>query len=90
MAYGEAQSSTAPSPPPSLLGDSARLIERLSELLGRSIKVGNSLHGSQPRDASGGKPESIQPEPTLRRNLDKALSILCDIEGELSRIEGRL
>jgi hypothetical protein len=75
--------------PASLLTDSGRLIERLSDIHSRAIKVGNTLHGSQPRDA-GGKSPSPEPESTLRRNLDRTHTLLNEIEAEFCRIEDRL
>ncbi len=83
-----AQNETAPAAS-TLSEDSARMIDRLQEILGRTIKIGSCLHGSQPRDAGGGK-SPPEPEPTIRRNIDRTHQLLGDIEGELSRIEGRL
>lgn len=89
MAYGEGQANTVQPPQNSLVTDSGRIVDRLQTIHGHLIDLGNKLHGSQPRDASaiGGK---IEPEPTLRRNLDKAGSWLADIESELQRIDARV
>ena len=88
MAYSEGQPQTAPVAQ-SLVTDSGRLVERLSVIHGHLIDLGNKLHGSQPRDASGSTAK-IEPEPTVRRNLDKAGSWLNDIESELQRIDARV
>jgi hypothetical protein len=87
MAYGQTAESNEPST--SLMNDSAHIIDRLNEVHGRLIKLVNTLHGSLPRDASA-KPPSAEPEPTLRRNLDKISNAIADIEVELSRVEKRL
>ena len=73
----------------SLLADSTHVVERLGTLYNHLLDLGNKLHGSQPRDAtlSGAK---VEPEPTLRRNLDKAGSWLSDLENELQRISAKL
>lgn len=90
MAYGEAgQTATAPISQ-SLVSDSGRLVERLSVVHGHLIDLGNKLHGSQPRDASASGANKIEPEPTLRRNIDKAGSWINDIENELQRIDARV
>ena len=89
MAYGEGQSAQAAPQTQSLLGDSSHVVERLQTLHNHLIDLGNKLHGSQPRDA-GPTTGKIEPEPTLRRNLDKAGSWLTDIENELQRISARL
>ncbi len=78
--------------PQSLLTDSGRIIERLSEILGRTVKIGDQLHGSVPRDTpSLNKPAAqAEPQPTVRRHIDRATDLLAIIEGELNRIETRL
>jgi len=88
MAY--AQEATANVPTQSLLDDSGRLIDRLSEIYGRLVKLGDALHGSQPRDAGAPPPGKVEPAVTVRRNLDKMQNWMGDIEGELHRIESRL
>lgn len=88
MAYAQ-EANSAASPATSLLTDSGHLIERLGEIYGRVVKLGNALHGSQPRDARATPPQ-VEPEPTLRRNLDKAQGWAADIEAEFVRIESRL
>jgi hypothetical protein len=88
MPYGENATANAPQTQ-SLLGDSSLIVDRLQTLHGHLIDLGNRLHGSQPRDALPGG-NKIEPEPTLRRNLDKAGSWLSDIENELQRISARL
>ena len=87
MAYGQTAESNEPST--SLMNDSAHINDRLNEVHGRLVKLANTLHGSVPRDA-GNKSPSAEPEPTLRRNLDKISSAISDIEVELGRVEKRL
>jgi hypothetical protein len=89
MAYGEGQMQTAPAPQ-SLVNDSGRIVERLNVIHNHLIELGNKLHGSQPRDAGAAGANKIEPEPTLRRNLDKAGTWLSDIENELQRIDARV
>jgi hypothetical protein len=88
MAYADQSANAVPSAP-SLISDSGHMTERLAEIHSRLIKVGNMLHGSEPHDV-GGQPAQIEPEPTVRRNIDRAHNLLCSIEGELSRVESRL
>lgn len=76
-------------PANSLVHDSASIVDRLQKIQSHLIDLGNKLHGSQPRDA-GDSGAKIEPEPTLRRNLDKACSWLCEIEAELQRIDARV
>jgi hypothetical protein len=91
MAYQEGQAQTEPPPAPSsLVGDSGQIVERLQNIYNRIVDLGNSLHGSRPRDANAIPGGKIEPEPALRRNLDKAGSWLHDIEGELQTISARL
>jgi hypothetical protein len=89
MAYASEGQTTAPVPVNSLVSDSGSIVERLLQVHNHLIDLGNRLHGSQPRDASSNGAK-IEPEPTLRRNLDKASSWLSDIEGELQRISARV
>jgi hypothetical protein len=89
MAYGEGQTAQAPTPVTSLVSDSGRIVERLQQIHGHLIDLGNKLHGSRPRDAIAAAPNKIEPEPTVRRNLDKAESWLSDIENELQGIAAR-
>jgi hypothetical protein len=87
MAYGEAQSTAKERV--SLMDDTSRLNERLRETLHRLTKLGDTLHGSAPRDA-GAKPGAPEPVPTLRRYLDEAHNVAYGIESELTRIENLL
>jgi hypothetical protein len=90
MAYGEAAQSTGGAPQvQSLLADSTHIVERLGTLYNHLIDLGNRLHGSQPRDVAAPSAK-IEPEPTVRRNLDKAGSWLSDLENELQRISAKL
>ena len=91
MAYGEGQAMTTAMPPQnSLVHDSGNIVERLMVIHGHLIGLGNKFHGSQPRDVPPQAGAKIEPEPTLRRNLDKAGSWLADIENELQRIDARV
>jgi hypothetical protein len=87
MAY--AQTATVQSPNKSLLSDGFRVIERLDDIHGRIVKIGDMLHGSEPREAAAA---AANPAATTnaRNQLDRTHSLLCDVENELSRIEGRL
>ena len=73
----------------SLLGDTASVNDRLELIYERVLKLGNVLHGARPRDA-GAKANAPDPEPTLRRNVDKALNLLSMISIEFDRIEDPL
>jgi len=91
MAYASdaAQSSGQAPQTQSLLADSTHIVERLGTLYNHLIDLGNRLHGSQPRDVMPPNAK-IEPEPTVRRNLDKAGSWLSDLENELQRISAKL
>jgi hypothetical protein len=54
------------------------------------MKLGDALHGSQPREAGSLKRAAPEPVPTVRRNLDRIHALVCDVDGELQRIEARL
>jgi hypothetical protein len=73
----------------SLLTDTGDLNKALVDICGRLVKIGDTLHGSEPRDAGldKGAPE---PVPTVRRNLDNAQRSLSRINDELTRIENKL
>ena len=90
MAYGEGQTAQVATPPTSLVSDSGHIVERLQTLHNHLIDLGCKLHGSKPRDALASGQGTIEPEPTLRRNLEKAGSWLGDIETELTSIIARL
>jgi hypothetical protein len=79
---------TSASPPASLIGDGLRAIERLAGLHDRVVKLADLLHGPAPRNGSGVSEKS--PSASVRLNLDRAHTLLGDIEAELSRIEGLL
>ena len=72
------------------MSDGSRLNERINALLERTRKIGDTLHGPNPRDVPPSGGAKIEPVPTLRRYLDSAHSMVGDIENELSRIEGRI
>ncbi len=74
----------------SLIEDSASLTTRLAEILGTVVRLGDQLHGPQPRDAKVQGGQAPEPIPTVRRNLDVANGIACDIEFELQRITARV
>lgn len=65
------------------------LIERLTEIHQRLMKANDLIFGTMPRDvgASAGKPE---PMPSLQRHIERAHSLLSDIQSELTSIETRL
>jgi len=88
MSYAEQTAN--PVPATSLVTDGGHLIERLSEIHNRLVKLGDAMHGARPRDVGPPAGSKIEPVPTLRRNLDKAQSWVHDIEAELSRIETQL
>jgi len=86
--YGEQANATQVPAPQSLLADSGRANDRLAEIYSRVIKLGDSLHGTAPRGAPpAAKTESAA---TIRRNVDRSLNLLTDIENELTHIESRL
>ncbi len=89
MSMNQVSRGTADAPRVSLLQDGASLCERLGDVEGRLLKLGDVLHGSQPREllkALGDKP----PDHSARRNLDNAIDFVNRIEEELQRIESRL
>jgi hypothetical protein len=93
MAYGEAgQTASAKIDRNSIMDDQSRLNERLREVFHRVAKLGDTMHGSAPRDAGvvsikGNAPE---PVPTYRRYIDSASHTVHEIEQELTRIENLL
>ena len=74
----------------SLMSDNAKLNDRLREILHRTCKLGDTLHGSAPRDANAGQGNVPSPAPTLRRYTDAAHATADEIESELTRIESRI
>jgi hypothetical protein len=73
----------------SIMDDQSRLNERLREAYHRLVKLGDTLHGSAPRDAGTGNLKGQAPEPmsTYRRYVDAASHTVHEIEQELTRIE---
>ena len=84
MAYENAKTITQNA---SLMADSGRLNSRLHDICERLEKVADTLHGSSPRDASGGVPT---PSNSVRRNIDSAHENIQEIESILDRIESHL
>jgi hypothetical protein len=76
----------------SIMDDHSRLNERLREAFHRIVKLGDTLHGSAPRDAGTGnlKGQNPEPAPTFRRYIDAASHTVHEIEQELTRIENLL
>lgn len=87
MSYNLGQPSSAPVGVPSLISDSGSIVERLSKIHSHMIEVGLKLHGSEPRDTRSPSAQA-EPEPTVRRNLDRAFSWLN--ENEFQHIDARL
>ncbi len=81
--------STEAAPSASLISDSAEVTKMLHDVLARISKVGDQLHGPEPRDA-GVEKGAPEPIPTVRRNIDKAMQVLHRISDELSRVESRI
>jgi hypothetical protein len=73
--------------PPSLLEDGVKLAERLGRALHNLEQIHDKLNGSQPRDASAEPPE---PQPSARRNVERAHALISLIEDEIQRIDSRL
>lgn len=72
---------------PSLMADSASLIEALMEIRQRLSKMADSLHGPIPQEVAGvGKQEPPVPN-TVRRNIDTAMRLASSLSDEISRIE---
>lgn len=78
------------SPPSSLLSDTASINGRLREAVDRLVKIGDQLHGSQPRDAGASQVGKPEPVPTLRRNVDLIAELIGDLENEISRVGNRI
>lgn len=74
----------------SLISDGVELVNRLSEVRIRISKLGDSLHGAEPRDVGLSKNAAPEPIPNVRRNLDAMLAMLIGIEQELTRVESRV
>jgi hypothetical protein len=73
----------------SLIQDGSHQVTQLQEVCSRIQKIGDMLHGSSPRDV-GGKPEQVEPAPTMRRNVDKLNALLSQCAHELDRVEQQL
>ena len=71
----------------SLLEDGASLCTRLANILADLENMGDVLHGSSPRDASVAPPD---PQPSVRRHIDKANQLSIAIDDALNRIKSRL
>lgn len=87
VGVGLAQSNAVPRD--SLNQSTLTLVERLTEIHQRLMKANDMIFGTMPRDvgASAGKPE---PMPSLQRHIERAHSLLSDIQSELASIETRL
>ena len=79
--------SVAAPKPPGLLDDGAGLVNRLSNCLHQLESMNDTLHGPQPRDASASPPD---PQPSIRRHIDKAHMLIGQIEDEIQRMNSRL
>src|ERR1700694_1454291 len=65
---------------PSLLADSAALQHLLVDIHSRIVKLGDILHGPEPRQ---GEPDAAPEQiPTVRRNIDNASRMLTRIQDE--------
>ncbi len=92
MNYGEkagAPQTTAPIQT-SLITDSGAVYSRLVDIQQRLLRLGDALHGSEPRDVGIDKPSAPEPTPTVRRNIDNAVRMIARIEDDLTRIEHRV
>lgn len=87
MSYADAQAKT--DHPPSLIGDTASVNARLSEISARILKLADMLHGAEPKEVVQGMPPAAPPN-SIRRNIDVAYELLNLIENTLTRIENRL
>jgi hypothetical protein len=77
--------------PELLTSDAAAIVNRLSKVHSHLIDLNDKLHGSKPRPASMGEATAkIEPPPTLRRNIDRALAFLSQVEDELQHIDARV
>jgi hypothetical protein len=88
MAYAEQNATKQPAD--SLMSDGAHINDRLNTVADRLRKIGDTLHGSGPRDAGAPAGAKVEPAPTMRRYFDAAHAAIHEIESELARIESRL
>lgn len=88
MAYAEQVG--APTTMQTLLADSGQLVERLFKISSHLVDLNNKLHGSKPHDAVSNGTGTIEPAPTVRRNLDRAIAAVEKIENELQNIDARV
>lgn len=91
--YGEAANSigqTSPGELPALLRDIDNLNGSLREIFGRLQKIGDTLHGPLPRDASADKNPRPPEANSVRRTLDACQRAAGEIHDELTRIERNL
>lgn len=88
MSYGQTAGSNGPTTSLSLMSDSETHLDRLNDIHSRLVKIGDTLHGSQPREVAASPKQELQ--QCLRTRLDQTSTKLIDLEIELSRIEARL
>ncbi len=84
-AYGQSAKDAENS---SLITDGEKITARLAEIEERIDKLGDRLHGVEPREVGAISPPA--PAATVRSNIDRAMTILSRIENDLSRIERNL
>lgn len=89
MTYVE-QAKPAKAPSQTLIGDASGLVIRLLEISQKVKQLGDQLYGSEPRDTVNQAPQTLEPQPTMRRNLDKMNVLINQLENELTHIEARL
>ena len=87
MSYST-QVDSPPKTQSSLINDGQQLDNRLGEILSRIDKIGDALHGSEPRDAGVSAPQPTA--SNLRRVVDAAHELASRIESALNRVEARL
>lgn len=79
---------TLSGPASSLIADTSRICDQLTDILARVVKLGDALHGPEPREASAAPPPS--PVVSQRHEINRADGLAASISMALGRIESRL
>lgn len=81
------QANAISEPRPSLVNDTARINDRLSDVLLRCRQIADSLHGAVPHPATDAKHLDV-PMQTIRRNVDRSNELLNELDTVIARIIG--